>query len=411
MGPAAATEQAVDLAGLATPNDLGHAIARLDLPANVRAEVEAVLRARLSNGVRQRKLGVQDQRYPSHGTTSAGLAVGAPLILDGKIAPGTLAFFGVDPMSEIIPIATSPEPEPIQLTLALVYALANGSDVILMPRGADNPARAPRPDPRERKYTSTRYDELAEGWDRFEAVLIAVSKCIPVICAAGNSGDSRVEYPASLAASDNGIVAVGAVSAAGRRSGYGCYGLGLSDEGVTLVAPSNDFRVYCRHQIRIDPQAAESIDHNWLIHRLPDEAYVEYADEAPFSIDIPGPRGYRAGRQTRPGGEAEIDSLYTLFGGTSAASCEVAGVVALMRRSATAFEAEGGELNGRAGWSGSFVKKALAASGAGEILGNPLQPDRANSADAALSHNELLDWQFGAGVISAKKAIEAIRKA
>jgi hypothetical protein len=231
-----------------------------------------------------------------------------------------------------------------------------------------------------------------------------------VICAAGNSGDRRVEYPASLAASDNGIVAVGAVTAAGRRSGYGCYGPGLADEGVTLVAPSNDFRVYTRHQIRIDPQAPESIDHNWLIHRLPDEAYVEYSDEAPFSIDIPGPRGYRAGSQTRPGGEAEVDSLYTLFGGTSAASCEVAGIVALMRRSATAFEAEGDVLNGGKGWTGLFVKKALAASGAGKILGNELQPDRANAADADLSREELRHWQFGAGVVSAKKAIEAIRR-
>ncbi len=233
-----------------------------------------------------------------------------------------------------------------------------------------------------------------------------MSKCIPVICAAGNSGDSAIEYPASLAAEDNGIVAVGAVTAAARRAGYGCYGAGM-----TIAAPSNDFPVYTRHQIRIDPQAAESIDHNWLIHDLPDEAYVEYADEAPLSIDIPGPRGYRAGASGRPGGEADIDSLYTLFGGTSAAACEVAGIVALMRRSARRFERDGGRLNGGAGWTGPFVKAALAASGAGEILGNPLEPDRANPADAGLAPDDLGRRQFGAGRISAKKAIEAIRRA
>jgi hypothetical protein len=84
--------------------------------------------------------------------------------------------------------------------------------------------------------------------------------------------------------------------------------------------------------------------------------------------------------------------------------------VALMRRSATGFEAEGGELNGGKGWTGPFVKKALAASGAGEILGNALQPDRANAADADLSREDLHHWQFGAGVVSAKKATEAIRR-
>jgi len=405
------TEQPQALTGIAAEADLKRVINGLGLAQYLRKGVEALLLERVRHGGRKRMLSFQDQRYPSHGTTAAGLAVGTPLLIGGKVGPGTLPFFGVDPMSVIIPVATSPEPEPGQLILALVYALANGADVILMPRGADNPARAPRRDPRRKGFAVTRYDTLARQWELFEAVLKAVSKRIPVICAAGNSGDRAIEYPASLAASDNGIIAVGAVTAAGRRSGYGCYGKGLFDEGVTIVAPSNDFRVYTRHEIRLDPQAPQAIDHNWLIHDLPGEAYVEYANEAPFSIDIPGPRGYSGGGQVRPGGEADLESLYTLFGGTSAASCQVAGVVALMRRSARHYEGKQRTLNKGKGWNGTFVKKALAASGVGEIFGNPLRPNRANDGDLGMADRDLWPLQFGAGLISAKKAIQAVRKA
>ena len=108
---------------------------------------------------------------------------------------------------------------------------------------------------------------------------------------------------------------------------------------------------------------------------------------------------------------AVLTTIYTLFGGTSAASCQVAGVVALMRRSARHYEGKQRTLNKGKGWNGTFVKKALAASGVAEIFGNPLRPNRANDGDLGMAERDLWPLQFGAGLISAKKAIEAVRKA
>jgi hypothetical protein len=63
-------------------------------------------------------------------------------------------------------------------------------------------------------------------WKILKRLMIGVSRKIPVICAAGNSGESQLIYPASLAAADNGIVAVGAVTVEGFRAGYSNYGEG-----------------------------------------------------------------------------------------------------------------------------------------------------------------------------------------
>lgn len=77
--------------------------------------------------------------------------------------------------------------------------------------------------------------------------MLAISRKIPIVCAAGNDAESQLIYPAALAADDNGIIAVGAVTAEGFRSGYSDYG-----EGLTLVAPLDDYEVYNRHQSRLD---------------------------------------------------------------------------------------------------------------------------------------------------------------
>lgn len=355
-----------------------------------------------SDGVVLRDLAAQDQRYPSHGTASAGLVVGTPLIAgtapadpaNAKFQRGTPPYFGVDPWSEIISIAMSFEPEPMQLALAVLYAYTCGADVILMPRAIDDPARAPRPDPRDPwdLRHRTRYD-LSKDWDLVEAVVVAVSKQIPIVCASGNEGDHQLIFPASLAGQDNnGLIAVGAVTARGRRSAYGNYG-----DGLTVVAPSNDGRLYNRHQVRIDPRAREATAHNYAIHDEID--YVPYAHEAPLTIDIPGPRGYQGDQLT--GGDQSDD--ITLFGGTSAASAIVAGVLALMRRARASKS-----------WSGISAKEWLKKSARQTLAGGPLTEDISNETDIdpnvhLAPRPGLTKAIFGAGLVDAKAAINLCR--
>ena len=119
-------------------------------------------------------------------------------------------------------------------------------------------------------------------WTILEHLIIGVSRKIPVICAAGNSGESQLIYPASLAAPDNGIVAVGAVTVEGFRSGYSNYG-----EGLTLVAPSDDGEVFNRHQSRINRAVSQTAKHEY--NAVPGKGKSLFAVSASLlSTDLPG---------------------------------------------------------------------------------------------------------------------------
>jgi hypothetical protein len=77
--------------------------------------------------------------------------------------------------------------------------------------------------------------------DRPQKVLqhltVTISRHIPVICAAGNDGESQMISLARIADGDNGIIAVGAVTAEGFRSAYSNNG-----DDLTVVAPSDGTR-------------------------------------------------------------------------------------------------------------------------------------------------------------------------
>ena len=305
----------------------------LDIDAEQVATLE---RLRNGQGV-FRYVGAYGSRYSTHGTCCAGLAVGttdenAP---HGSVGD-TIVYYGVDPESIILPITTSISPDPEQLVAAFLYAHAQDADVILFPRDAGFPEKAPfynQLDANEK----TRFDgtEEAKKWDLFEKVFLAVSKDIPIVCAAGNDGLDDLIYPARLAADTaNGVIAIGAVSYRGFRSGYSNYG-----DGLTAVAPSDDGEVYNRYQIRLDEQSPSVLDYfvkDVNIEPAPPTKVI-YSPQRLVTLDVPGPRGYADGnRETPPKTkqEAMLDAgaLYTQFGGTSGASSIVAGVVALMQR-------------------------------------------------------------------------------
>ena len=285
--------------------------------------------------------------FPGHGTACAGL-IGArmpglfadplPPLPDGRPA-AAIPYLGVDPLCTIVPISTSLNPTPGQLILALLYAYEKDVDVIHMPRGVsvawtnddggyDNPGNSLKPD-----------DDKAE-WEAFETLLFAVSGAIPVVCAAGNSGESRLAYPASLSLEDkgdNGIVSVGGITAEGYRSSYSNYG-----EGLCVAAPSDDASAFNENQIRVNEAGRRFQIHDYGGYIAGGLPRVELSRRALLTTDIPGqagytgyaPLGYDQDDDAFAYAYDPLQGAFTLFGGTSGASSIVAGLTALMTRRA-----------------------------------------------------------------------------
>ncbi len=311
---------------------------------------------RISNGFGvKRYVDAYDDRYAAHGTGCAGLTSGTSYELDqfgnaGNIAP----YFGVDPLSKVVPITTSISPSPEELIAAFLYAEAKGVDVILFPRDAADPSYWPGyptsfDDDEETRLHKSKAGEVHEdildiqkSWALLEKVIEWVSKQTPVVCAAGNEGRSELIYPASLSSnSANGVISVGAVNYNGYRSGYSNY-----SGDLTVVAPSDDGEVYNRYQIRLDRRAASAGDF-WVenVHKKREPPYddipeISFASQRLLSLDVPGPRGYVEGTfagpvKKRESARDDPSGLYAEFGGTSGAAALVAGAIAMMQRKST----------------------------------------------------------------------------
>jgi hypothetical protein len=326
------------------------------IPGLTPEEIGIVQQLKAGLGV-QRFVDAYNEHYPSHGTGCAGLTSGTSYSADQFGEAGNIAaYFGVDPLSRVVPITTSISPNPEQLIAAFLYALFLDVDVILFPRDVavlarpDGTAIWPESDKLDvdeftRLHATTdpnplgSLNDINAGWSALDKIIKWVSTKIPIVCAAGNDGRSKLIYPASLAADPtNGIIAVGAVSYLGYRSGYSNYGSGL-----TVVAPSDDGEIYNRYQIRLDRQSISAKDF-WIdqVHRQPHAQantipIFQFAPQRLVSLDVPGPRGYEEGTRRGPArdrDEAKDDpsGLYAEFGGTSGSSALVAGVISLMQR-------------------------------------------------------------------------------
>lgn len=399
-----------------------------------------------SRGVR-RRFGNIDDRFASHGTAMAGLIIGGPADNADKderkekagsassLEDQVLPYFGVDPCSELISIRASFDNDPFQFIAALLYAWMHGADVIVIPRSVPDPTRdalSAKTDflaaledfkNRDQRDLLDRMEVLGKkenksdpksaflsssskrGWEIVRALLIEISKSIPIVCATGNDGESQLSYPASLADRDNGIIAVGAVSAEGYRSGYSNYG-----DGLTLVAPSNDVEVYNRHQVRIDWSTPEA--RNGRVP-VPDTAMtIPLSPLGLLSTDLPGQYGYDGDgqiNQSSPDTRMDEDDptdegYYTVFGGTSGASALVTGVISLIRRAELLQDP-----TGKSKRDGVAVKELLikTASVAAPVFpgGAHLSTDRMNSEDEEVN---ALTYFFGSGLVSARDSVEAV---
>ena len=385
-----------------------------------------------SNGV-VRQFGDIEEKFSSHGTAVAGLIVGGPAPeeqSEGQILP----YFGVDPFSEVISIRTSFDNNPEQMLAALLYAWMHRADAIVLPRGFPDPVNS-RVDPkgdlqatleawksRERNDLLERKKQLemladdhdpsapdfgksnAKLWAVTEKLLLEISKTIPVICAAGNEGESQMLYPARLAERENGIIAVGAVTSDGLRAGYSNYG----DE-LTVVAPSDDMEIHNRHQVRTNWQEYEARKDRFPI---PEGAMkLPYSTLALLTTDLPGSFGYEgedlAGYRFRDLEAASArNGYYTAFGGTSGACAQVAGVVALVRRAERIVASSEGLRDG------PDIKALLqdTARKSGPVLpGGPnMVGDNMNAPD---EDAHPLDYFFGGGLVDARAAVAAVLEA
>ena len=385
-----------------------------------------------------------EDTFAAHGTACAGLMVGEPAMVgaDGAaVPPGSLTgsdinpdpnllpYFGVDPFSTLLSIRTSFEADPYQFIAAFLYAWTCKVDIIVLPRGLPDPVRS-RLDPKEElkadletwksRHAADLYQRLhaapgdpvdpngaQEGsqpdrpWNILKHLIIAISRHIPVICAAGNDGESQVIYPANLADDDNGVIAVGAVTPEGFRAGYANYG-----DDLTLVAPSDDFEVYTRHQSRLN-RADPLIDlHDYAVGEGKRYAFC------PFDLvttDLPGVFGYDGGTTpwsqipASPGNPGVGGGYYTAFGGTSGAACLIGGLGLLAkraRRGAGLPDLDG--LGLKAALIASCSPTTIVAPGTRPLTGDLMNADNEDKFD--------VKYFFGAGLPDASVLIAAVIK-
>ncbi|THV20877.1 S8 family serine peptidase [Peteryoungia ipomoeae] len=404
----------------------------------------------VSEGV-VRRLYAPESLFASHGTCCAGLIVGEPAVVtegdgaaltvedafgdDGLPAPSTnrnlLPYFGVDPFSKLISIRTSFEDDVRQFIAAFLYAYHQGVDVIVVPRGFPDPKRS-RVEPKnelkadleswKNQDVANLFARLAaaeqgaaelepkqaqkganpdRGWRILKRLIVGVSKRIPIVCAAGNSGESQLIYPANLASDNNGIIAVGAVTVEGFRSGYSNYG-----EGLTVVSPADDGEVFNRHQLRVDTLSPFAAQHDNSEIRMP--AY-RYSHFSLLTTDLAGAFGYDQGAgpwssiipfAANPGVGG---GFYTTFGGTSGASAQVGGICALIQRAHKSKNGAGASL------TGLQVKEILQGASRLDTTvapgTRPLTPDCMN-ADGEDSLD--ISYFFGSGLPDARLAVAAV---
>lgn len=279
--------------------------------------------------------------FSAHGTAIAGLIGARPTLVpfskahmdgpaNGKLP---LPYCGTDPTCEIVPISTNFDADPEQMILAFLYADLIEADVIVLPRGIDDPFRV-EPELYSQEFHDSPLGELVapcpipaaqrELWAELAELIVKISLRRPIVCAAGNANEDYGIYPANLASDDNGVISVGAVNALGWPCSYS------PGSDLTVWAPSTDDERFDSAEVRLD--ASMPRDNDFGIPTNNDSA--KFSGISIISTDVPGAGGYSASpldHATPEDGLAEFGSYFCTFGGTSAACAIIAGYLALGR--------------------------------------------------------------------------------
>ncbi len=273
---------------------------------------------------------------PTHGTLLAGVVgARAPAVMPEECAEA-ITYFGADPRCRLLPLNTSFRPEFIGLIHALLYAVGMGADAICIPRAIYMPtAKGNKVDPhRPKDKRASRIDTdpvVKQQAAVFQALLLEIASRVPVIIAAGNNGfRHEMVYPASLAGPDNALISVGAINGKRKPSSY------TNTRNVTVYAPSDDAPVWTRRELRLDPKGRTMHNHVVTQAESEPEDAGDYSTWGVLSTDVPGAFGAEDGGVStieETGYDSSImqRSQFASFGGTSAASGIVAGVVSLIQ--------------------------------------------------------------------------------
>jgi subtilisin family serine protease len=355
-----------------------------------------------------------NQKFAAHGTSCAGLVAAS-----SNHGRGDPYYRGVDPDSNVMSITTSFSPHPEMLTLAFLLAAKKPADVILFPRGLPREIGLADAlsDPEMAAKMTKEEKEAALPWLALKETILAVSKFIPIVCAAGNECDDTAIAPACFAAEDNGIIGVAAMNYFGIRSSYSNFG-----KGVSIAAPSDDAEMFNRNQARLDKTDRffgeypyEAFINNFKVSDVP------YGEAAIRAVDVPGPFGFTDTVDNSITGDAEArlatepESFFTDFGGTSAAASIVAGVASLMQRAAKLRPGPGSAAQKKA-LGGKRLRELMTGNALGEGVDLPhlayikdkpgvtkrLMTDRVDGKD-----NLSFEQAFGKGLVDAHKAVDA----
>ncbi|MEM9342265.1 MAG: S8 family serine peptidase [Pseudomonadota bacterium] len=342
------------LANLLLPSvaDAMTAIEDLALAADPEGKVKAAATA-VINDVETLELEDPSRYFGAHGTSAAGIVGGRPSSAPPPQHPfySAMPYYGANPFCQILSYATPYSHEIKPCINALIAAYLSGAKVIYIPRGLPDIAhrasiqlsksRATRiDDPGDTTVVvdedQAKYERLFADGELFDALLKAISKKCYVVLAAGNEAfPDRVSYPASAQleddahAADQQAIIVGAMNFDGISSAY-TNGTDLKNR--LLFVFSDDSFALDRSKASIDFTTREGSDFDYTPHYPPGKTNT-FSPWAPLSLDVRGSYGYAASSNIDPPeSDTGIDrgSLYTLFGGTSAASALAAGVIALL---------------------------------------------------------------------------------
>ncbi|MDP3195414.1 S8 family serine peptidase [Tabrizicola sp.] len=264
--------------------------------------------------------------FGAHGTAIAGLIGARPAGIDIRKPaslvepqkpsyndPLTLPYAGVNPFCSIIPITTSASPDPDMVLAALNYARLIKPDIVVIAAAWE--------DQRHRK----------SRWAKVDEALLALCKDSVVLCAAGNSGDIDLAYPACLSVEPGGPIAVTACDKAGNVLAYAP---DPQKNDRVLRTLSSWSEAYSNKGVirdpwkAVDPMIVQPADDPTLGGPV-----VDLPAEGLIALDAPGPYGYNPSPfRYRPSGKGphfDVGSLYCQFSGTSAATALAAGLIGL----------------------------------------------------------------------------------
>lgn len=287
------------------------------------------------------------QYFGAHATACAGLVGGRPPQDQDHAFFGALPYYGVNPFCRIASYATPYSHEIRPVINALLAAYLSGAAVILMPRGLPDVAARRALPPSARRGTRIETSDavhpvklvaedqanlaaLERDRDLAEALLLAIAKRRYLVLAAGNEGHATaLAYPASAGGLADRAIVVAAVTRDGLRASYSN---GAHDPATVMHMVSDDAEVLHRDDQRIDAHSLTGSDFRFGPVDL-SSANARYVPWAPLSLDVRGPYGFAASSQRDVPDFADgvdVASLYTLFGGTSAAASQAAGVISLL---------------------------------------------------------------------------------